>query len=94
MSEHTPGPWIVALNIDGVYAGTLSVVKSAVGSEICGPRQIRPQAKELEANANLIAAAPDLLEALKAILTICDSEGMYALESDAARAAIAKAKGE
>ena len=42
-----------------------------------------------EANARLIAAAPDLLEALKTIVSHCDK---YSLEK--ARAAIAKAEGK
>ena len=46
--------------------------------------------KESIANANLIAAAPDLLEALEDILANPDSR----YHQDKARAAIAKAKGE
>lgn len=44
-----------------------------------------------KANANLIAAAPDLLNALDALATAADSLG---IPCDAARAAIAKARGE
>ena len=40
--------------------------------------------------ANLIAAAPDLLEALKAVVRIADRK---TVEFDAARTAIAKAEG-
>lgn len=66
MSQHTPGPW--------------SVIGSGAGqTQVCGRRngQIceiasylydetnEPELDELEANARLIAAAPELLEALK-----------------------------
>lgn len=42
------------------------------------------------ANANLMAAAPELLEALEGVLRVADRETD---EFDAARAAIAKATG-
>lgn len=42
------------------------------------------------ANARLIAAAPELLEALQGVLRVADRE---TIEFDAARAAIAKALG-
>lgn len=52
-------------------------------------------AAEIEANARLIAAAPDLLEALETIVHP-DKKGMYATPEnrEKALAAIAKAKGE
>jgi len=46
-----------------------------------------------EAGPHVFAAAPELLEALESIVEQLDSEGGYYV-SDAARAAIAKAKGE
>lgn len=55
---------------------------------------------ELEANARLIAAAPELLEIARAIVAVCDSgqhADMACMEGsplvDAARDAIAKAAG-
>jgi hypothetical protein len=103
MSKHTPGPWRVTNNPDGVYHDTMSLVVTDKG-EVCGPRQIRLQAPgDVEANARLIAAAPDLLAALKALLVMCHSpepvkldEALTWRENDEraeamARAAIAKA---
>jgi hypothetical protein len=48
-----------------------------------------------EANAHLIAAAPELLEALENLLKVYEGEGGTQHHAgDIARAAIAKAKGE
>lgn len=46
---------------------------------------------QAEANANLFAAAPELLEALEGVLRVADRKTP---EFDAARAAIAKARGQ
>jgi len=83
MSKHTPGPWEMS------YGWGTSVTTST-GSKI---RQTtdRPL-EERQANARLIASAPDLLEALRLILEepgyeLLDTHKAYALE------AIAKAEG-
>jgi hypothetical protein len=68
--KHTPGPWKVSRNIDGIYHGTMSVVKNSDGLEICGPRQIRKQDPNIEPNFHLIASAPELLEILEEILEL------------------------
>lgn len=49
---------------------------------------------ENRANARLIAAAPDLLKALKAMLEVWEHGGIYDYPIGKARAAIAKATGE
>jgi hypothetical protein len=62
MSKHTPGPWV-------------AVARTNAYIEIEAPEQHGYSAKKVastsltnhEANARLIAAAPDLLEALQAI---------------------------
>ena len=73
MSKHTPGPWRVG-NSDEVYAGT----KIVAGTYSSGDYMPHPEAKidgqqvglvepkESIANVRLIAAAPEMLEALKA----------------------------
>lgn len=63
---HTPGPWTVSQPWSG-----FSSIKGPEGQLIFGlaaggADEARP-ADECEANARLIAAAPDLLEALKAV---------------------------
>lgn len=99
MSGHTPGPWSISdsswvtnhRDIDAPTHGALAVVVWRMEEEERSP--------ECEANAALIAAAPDLLEALEMIVTEADS---YTARTgkpvynwlDSARAAIAKARGE
>ncbi len=85
MSEATctPGPWRLSRTRRYVMSG---VAAPWVCEVDCGR-------KEWEANASLISAAPDLLEALKNLVAIYDDEfGIVAPEMDAARAAIAKAQ--
>lgn len=59
MAEHTPGPWVI---FDGsnVMAGRRSVATAGGYSTNVNHEDVR---LENEANASLIAAAPDLLEA-------------------------------
>lgn len=81
MSKHTPGPWYAdklqdrnAYNIFQ-YGGTSALLTiGGIGSDV-------------EANARLIAAAPDMLNALKLIVESGDRAAV-----EIARAAIAKAE--
>ena len=104
-AKHTPGPWRVEWRGEKERPGiesdsaSLSVVIYGVKSDDdCGIHGRTPD--EERANANLIAAAPDLLEALE-VLTLAIGLTPIAGNKDAlqesfdiARAAIAKAKGE
>lgn len=100
MSKHTPGPWRVdttkALGAYGVWtaypthpghdgAGYESQICSMMPFERMGDREKR------DADAALIAAAPDLLAALKAVLDWQNHTEMQAA-CVSARAAIAKAE--
>ena len=94
MSKHTPGPWEqVADSIKSRTADCVVVRLPAqtdrVGDE--SPEQI----KRWDADARLIAAAPDLLEAVQGALDV-SSQGLRLGENwqTYVRAAIAKAKGE
>ncbi len=91
-AKHTPGPWEV--DHDAIYcAGSGDTI-----AEIDFARD------EYSANARLIAASPDLLEALEAMVADCVAlaesvdAGFWDAEKHApvikARTAIAKAKGE
>ena len=85
MSKHTPGPWTYHMNENyaRIYLRGSGRIYPALGGDslqgYCG-----------EANARLIAAAPDLLEACKVALGIIG----FGAEHDQISAAIAKATGE
>ena len=101
-AKHTEGPW------------TLRPLNKEIGEyEIIGPRHSDETGEseyiavvcgglpESAANARLIAAAPELLEALEKLLTAVDKacgtaipQGSFGAARKAARDAIAKATGE
>ena len=92
MSKHTPGPWRV------VDSWNDHMVESQNGEEIIWQDGPHDTPTINEANARLIAAAPDLLEALESMLQsflITQSLDDYPIDApcNKARAAIAKAKG-
>jgi hypothetical protein len=99
MSKHTPGPWKVAQT--GGFE--LAVYGRSKNQPICifttpDGDYIPQELKNGKANAHLIAAAPDLLAALKALSAGLHDEldsnpRVKASEVRAARAAIAKAEG-
>lgn len=99
-TQHTPGPWSLDLvplvetlynhvAIDSEYHGALAQVVWKMDDDTQSP--------ECEANAHLIAAAPELLEALLEYKRFYEEaqpaggwQGVYELGN----AAIAKARGE
>lgn len=97
MSKHTPGPWQVGMAFDN-YGETEIAIEhmTPAGNLVVAVALGGLQGQD--ANASLIAAAPDLLAALQAIvksLVDQDDEGMieHAQQMIDARAAIAKATG-
>jgi len=89
MSAHTPGPW--------VHYPEDNIIVSSSDCKIIEwqARSTHVSKEERDSNARLIAAAPDLLEALREIESgTYDkwSEGYRAMQI--ARAAIAKATGQ
>ena len=92
--NHTPGPWEVRI-WDGEDWPEKRISIGSAGDAVC----ISPRYKFNIEDFNLIAAAPDLLEALESVveaLSNFDEEGLieYAQQIIDARAAIAKARGE
>ncbi len=88
MSKHTPGPWQWTQHFDP----TISIYKNGFGQIA---RLYDSSAGTGKANARLIAAAPDLLDALEDLLHEVGF-GRVITETTAstkARAAIAKATG-
>ena len=93
----TPGPWVVVGNL------TKYVEARLVGGLIqevaaCGPTMAdEGYGQQQEANARLIAAAPDLFAALMSAVSEADAWGLSDDECEwipMARAALAKATGE
>ena len=64
MTEHTPGPWRKTAGYIASNKGVVAVYVPSRGS-IMHWADDNAASSELEANARLIAAAPELLEALE-----------------------------
>lgn len=97
MSKHTPGPWHRNIPPARKYC----VVFSGRNTHVAAVKSDGLTDSEIEANCNLIAAAPDLLEALDYALSAlahCRADKGYgSMQSRAANLAanaIAKARGE
>ena len=73
-----------------IYAPNPKIKKPFIPTQLA---DVRAECKEGKANARLIAAAPELLEALKNLLSEVEGCGRPSLWL-AARAAIAKATGD
>lgn len=67
MSKHTPGPWW--LDDDGFIASGNGDTYETIADPHCSDLDI----DEREANARLIAAAPELLEALEELVEQCET---------------------
>ncbi len=82
--KHTPGPWRVAPNrsLSGAIETDFSPFNHTLLGCTFGESPVH------QANARLMAAAPDLLAALEGVLRVADRKTD---EFDAARSAIAKA---
>lgn len=96
MTEHTPAPWYWC---DGEEEKDLPYLTSNAGKicEFGNWEAYYPQCGELpnEADRRLIAAAPELLEVLERCIVVIDNGRVPPPNLQAAaRAAIAKAKGE
>lgn len=91
MSKHTPGPWHTQ------HVHPYTHIKSDKNPMIAVVRSVLTDSRqEFEANAHLIAAAPEMLEALEMMLGILTVAGIAA-DTEAVqhlRSVIAKAKGE
>ena len=90
MTKHTLGPWFSQYDDNGFY----EIAAESAGLRIAftfGENDTD------EANVRLIAAAPDLLNALEQLVAVKDYSDLIwgaTFDWDAARAAIAKARGK
>ncbi|HGD3582188.1 TPA: hypothetical protein ACI4GT_002922 [Enterobacter hormaechei] len=101
--KHTPGPWFIKPVSNATVEGNLNIIQteSSTGKgyhvSYSASWDNNEDAKiEAQANAKLIAAAPDLLEALQSIIEL-QTRGYVVLGdkyTGMARAAISKALGE
>lgn len=93
MSKHTPGPWTL---YDARKDGSTSFYVNH-GPDYIGSVHLAPgRAAVGSSNARLIAAAPELLEALQELVYGIErpTSGRFETAMPQARAAIAKATGE
>lgn len=103
---HTSGPWEVVLVDDGMTNEVTFIIR--MGSHLGGKNFWEPQHRidyasstkeaspeqfgEAQANARLIAAAPDLLDALKAALPyVDDASDVHSLFPDSASSVACRA---
>lgn len=87
---HTPDEWVPSVHTGNVITKTDGTLIAAVFGD---DPECKPD-ERMKANQHLIAAAPDLLEALKRLLTGWRNETDTLQNAvDAAWAAIAKAEG-
>ena len=97
-AKHTPGPWMKAERLNGPWwhissshsVGGRQAVACVHGES---KRGATAYAEMFEANARLIAAAPDLLDALQAFPGFTDDATAGDAWLEKMRAAIAKAIG-
>lgn len=101
--KHTPGPWVVANGLQVWKSGHNTVASPRICTLKNAAHPVEQiSAEEQKANASLIAAAPELLEALQAYHALhAPAEGRFPSAADTpagvayakALAAIAKAEG-
>jgi hypothetical protein len=97
-TNHTPGQWLAHIDIDPNDSGLndIRILEPSTETENLTANTIavlnQNMGREAIANANLIAAAPDLLSALQAVMDEHWSGHVFG-SWEAALAAIAKAEG-
>jgi hypothetical protein len=77
MNKHTPGPWQIefAEDIDLPNHVGISAKKHSLLAQVVWCMENDERTPHCEANARLIAAAPDLLEALCKLAELYDAMG-------------------
>lgn len=98
MSKHTPGPWTVSYQTPFLVVDSAHVVIASASGVSSGGASDVSGFEQAKANARLIAAAPELLAALKRAASWIKSEAEgndeMPLVFVVAEAAIAKAEGK
>jgi hypothetical protein len=92
--KHTPGPWSMRSREER-DGKTVDIVATESGQVIvagvCGDPSLYGQSQNA-CNAQLMAAAPELLDQLKSVLACIEAAGECLGNMDAMRVAIAKAE--
>lgn len=99
---HAPGPWKIDARVGGESLGAAIVANTKEGAYVCRLVRSDEIAPYYKANAHLIAAGSELLSALEAIFggtreNAIEEDGAWYIPPEmvtAARAAIAKARGQ
>ena len=93
MSEHTPGPWEVDAGLATDWIAFRVAAGSRLTETVCDT--VDGDESERQANARLIAAAPDMLETLKEIRTYFEyTDGVDDENASIVIEAIEKAEGK
>lgn len=76
-NAHTPGPWAYARMIENINLGFLVFSKTTLNTilHFNSDELGADSEKEVEGNARLIAAAPEMLEALQAVRDYYEVKG-------------------
>jgi hypothetical protein len=98
MNKHTPKNWVVDYREPSSIGRAFWEITDGLDKPIAFVSEPQPRSREeMAANAYLMSAAPELLEALEGFLSVTSGQSIYDFmqpQKDAAMAAIAKAKGE
>ena len=92
MSNHTPGPREIKRHFDPGFK-FISAQKHTALAQVVWRMEDEDRSPDCEANAHLIAAAPELLKALEKVFTVMNDDMPVGLRK-VCYEAIAKAKGE
>lgn len=97
-AEHTPGPWTIHREDSNEWAmvmsgGSAGKIVANVSCESCPNTHSAPAFVQMpqEANARLIAAAPELLKALEDLVWAVENKQFIGTTLNSAEAAIARA---
>ena len=99
-AQHTPGPWAVKSTDEDINTKTIIDSHEFWIAKVLNFNRASDDIRESQANANLIAAAPAMHEALQALLALIGDEDLPdngelsgASICDFARSALAQAEG-
>ncbi len=94
MNAHTPGPWRIGLGYQPIFAYEIPTVRTDGGGHVAYAFPISGSSDCIvaAANARLIAAAPELLDALEAMYALHTGEHGPDDHANAQTNALAKAE--